>query len=135
MSDFITHEVEAAADPDMFSDGDDNEEFINNQESDNNFIDDKTEFTNQEPSDYRSANVELINVTLSHEEAMEIDISDYAGGECSDSENFVNEFTSIHKEICEFHGWEERIQKFKDSLKQKCKKSEDSFYNAVLWGS
>ena len=45
---------------------------------------------------------------------MKIDISDYVGGECFDPENFVNESTSLHKEICEFQGWEERIQKLKD---------------------
>ena len=134
ISDFIIHEADAAADADMFSDND-NEEFIDNHESDNNFIDDKTEFLDQEPSNYRSANVEPIYVTLSHEEAMKIDISDYADSECSDPENVVHESTSIHKDVCEFQEWEERIQKFKDSLKQNCKNSEDSFYNAILWGT
>ena len=28
-----------------------------------------------------------------------------------------------------------RIEKFEESLKQKCEKSTDSFFNAILWGT
>ena len=98
-------------------------------EESNNFIDDETEFSDQEPSNYRDLPV---NVTLTYEEAMAL--SDYDVSECSDPENFVFGKYSP-PDFCEFNGWEKRIEKFNNSLKQLCENSIDSFFNAVIRGA
>ena len=55
--------------------------------------------------------------------------------ECSDPESFVFGTSCSNPDFCEFNGWEKRIERFNNSLKQLCENSIDSFYNAGIWGA
>ena len=114
----------------------DNENEELNVESDN-FIDNETNFTDQEPSNYRNLltyeEAPPKNVTLSYEEAIKLNQDDEFY-KCSDSENFVKE-SPPKREFDEFKGWNERIVKFNESLKQISENSINSFFNAAIWGT
>ena len=131
MSGFIISEA-VDKDADMIKSDNENEENIMDEES-NNLIDDETEFSDQEPSNYRGG---LANVTSPYEESLAIYMADYADDdECSDPANFVFGDDSPPPDFCEFKSWEKRLEKFNDTLKQLCVNSADIFYNAVIWGT
>ena len=92
----------------MVPDESENEEL--NDEEDDNFIDNKRNFMDQEPSNYRQPK----NIALSYEESMKIDRDEL---ECSDPEHFVKE-SPIKREFCKFKGFKETIDKFNESMKQ-----------------
>ena len=52
--------------------------------------------------------------------------------DCSDPEDFSFGNNYIETEFCEFRGWQKRIEKFNNSLKQLTEKSVNGFYNAVI---
>ena len=140
MSQFIYDET---IDTDSNNSEEDEEERGSAQES--NFFDEETFFNDRAQSNNRLANgVEnfeesacayATNVTCSYEEAMALS--------CSKDEECGND-------ICNFLFWDEppykedvdkakitqsRITKFEKTLEQKCEKSKDSLFNAVLWGA
>ena len=55
---------------------------------------------------------------------------------CYDFSNFVFSSDSENNDDAfdECSTAAKRIKRFQESLKQKCKNSADSFYNAILWG-
>ena len=142
MAEFIDHE---AMDIDNLQEEEEEEEEENIQES--NFIDDNTVFEDQIASNYRlvkdsvfnfeeSAYATAVNVTIGPEEAMALSDSEdeYEGDIC----NFVFSNDPFSKRVEEFDEakvTENRIKKFNKSLKQRCRKKKDNFFNAVLWGA
>ena len=109
MSQFIIQEAE---DIDM-----DHEEEEDKEES-SNFIDDETNFLDQEPSNYGSIlpsktkkKEKTTNVTLSYEEAIKINRHLHEKLMGPDPENFVNEF--VPKELDEFKIWEKELLSLK----------------------
>ena len=132
MSQFIINEAWNA---DPFSEEEKEEEEEEEEEENNaqesNFIDDNTIFSDQAPSDYRQVasvlNLEqedppFENVELTYEESMKI--ADELKEEWGD--DFFSE--PIHEEDDETKGWEKRINKFEETLSQRCEKSKDSFF-------
>ena len=120
----------------------DQEDQENDQES--SFIDDNTVFSNQAHSNYRFAkgiqNFEessyayVTNVSISYEEEMILNLSEeyeYEGDICSFVFD-IDPFSKTNEEPDETKIAQSRIKKFEKSL-QKCKKSKDSFFKAVLW--
>ena len=120
------------------------EEEENDQES--SFIDDFL-YEDQTASNYRVVENSIFNseesgyrpptnVTLSYEEAMALSDSDSEDEDNICNFVFGNNFLSeTVEEFDENILTEKRIKKFERSLKQKCKKSKDSFFNAILWGA
>ena len=138
MSHFIIHE---ASDADYFSEEGDEE----GSKQESNFIDDSSIFSDQGPSDYRQITFVLNlekpfeNVESTYEDAMKIaDEVDAIDMECDeDFSNFVfgSEPEDSEDNFDEYGEWEKRIKQLDQILKQKCEKSTDSFFNAVLWGT
>ena len=100
--------------------------------SDEEFIDDEESFQNQCPSDYR-----LVTVTRDMTEACN-DLEDWKEFECSGPENYVHEaygtkFLPEEIEYDEFKGFEKRIKKIQESLKQYKNNEIESFYCAILY--
>ena len=80
-------------------------------QSDQEFIDDTSNFQNQEPSNYR-----LLNVTHDLQEAIN-DHSISGDAECSDAENFVPDCVEeIEYQFDNLNNFEKRIQKFEQDL-------------------
>ena len=139
MSHFI---IKEAADADA-QEEEEEEEQSNDQES--NFVDDRSVFSEQGPSDYRKMTSALNflqpfkNVTRSFKEAMKIayELHKLEMENCSDGfSNFVfgsEPENSDDDDFDEYSGWEKRIKEFEQTLKQKCQNTTHSFFNAVLW--
>ena len=99
--------------------------------SDDNFIDDETEFQDQGLSDYR-----LRNIIRDQQETLQ----DLSIGEdlsaCSNPKNFVPDyFDNAEYEFDEFKNFEKRIKNFRDGLKIYREDSVDSFYKTILYGT
>ena len=128
MTEFIIDEAEVEDDKLEFS-GDENDD--SEQGNIKNFIDDETEFSDQEASNYRALGLEqpLKNVTIRYQETMQIGKENAVEEDCydcSDPENFSFGDGSIDEEFCEFMGWEKRIESFVNSLKPLEKESKGS---------
>ena len=73
-------------------------------EESKNFINDETEFSDQEPSNNRGG---IANVTSTYEESLAIYMAHYANDdECSNPENFVFGDDSPLPDFYEFKSWE-----------------------------
>ena len=119
---------QAAVNDHMSADENDENQVINF--SDEGFINDQQSFWDQGLSNYR-----LMNVTRNIDEAC-ADLNDWKEYECSDPENYVHDSCKdFVSEIHEFVEFEKRIEKFKESLKQKEPENKESFYFAVLFGT
>ena len=145
MSQFIDYEAMDTDSSNLEEEEEDQEDHENDQES--SFIDDNIYFTDQAPSNYRfvkgvknfeeSVYVYATNVSISYEEAIALNHSEhyeYEGDIC----NFVfdnDSFSETKEEPDETKITQSRIKKFEKSLNQKCEKSKDSFFNAILWGA
>ena len=94
------------------------------------FIDDKTNFQDQEPADYRLMNVtrDLWDVIADRSMAFGLDLV------TADPENFVSDFVDeVSYEFDEFFGFKKRIWKFDEEIKIFEKESKDSFYFSILY--
>ena len=96
------------------------------------FIDDETNFQDQEPTDYRLMNVtrDLQDAITDRSMAFDLDLV------ASDHENFVSDFVDeASYEFDEFLCFEKRIQKFNEELKIFERNSKDSFYFSILYAT
>ena len=94
------------------------------------FIDDKTNFQDQEPADYRLMNVtrDLRDVIADRSMAFGLDLV------TADPENFVSGFVDeVSYEFDEVFGFKKRIWKFDEEIKIFEKESKDSFYFSILY--
>ena len=91
-------------------------------QSDQEFIDDRNNFQDQEPSNYR-----LLNVTRDLQEAIN-DHSIYGDNECSDPENFVLDYVEeIEYDFDNFKSFQKKFEKSKQDLRIFEKDSDNSF--------
>ena len=91
-------------------------------QSDQEFIDDRNNFQDQEPSNYR-----LLNVTRDLQEAIN-DHSIYGDNECSDLENFVLDYIEeIEYDFDNFKSFQKKFEKSKQDLRIFEKDSDNSF--------
>ena len=96
------------------------------------FIDDETNFQDQEPTDYRLMNVtrDLQDAITDRSMAFDLDLV------AVDHENFVSDFVDeVSYEFDEFLCFEKRIQKFNEELKIFERNSKDSFYFSILYAT
>ena len=78
---------------------------------------------------------QLVNVTRDRAEVC-AELDDWKEYECSDPENYVHDsFKGFETEYDEYKGYEKRIEKFDESLKQMKPNNKESFYFAVLFGT
>ena len=98
-------------------------------DSDDDFIDDETEFQDQGPSDWR-----LRNIIRDQKEALQdLNMGEDLGA-CSDPENIVPDyFEDAEFEFDEFKNFEKRIKNFRDGLKIYSEGSVDSFYEVIMY--
>ena len=90
--------------------------------SDQEFIDDRNNFQDQEPSNYR-----LLNVTRDLQEAIN-DHSIYGDNECSDPENFVLDYVEeIEYDFDNFKSFQKKFEKSEQDLRIFEKDSDNSF--------
>ena len=91
-------------------------------QSDQEFIDDRNNFQDQEPSNYR-----LLNVTRDLQEAIN-DHSIYGDNECSDPENFVLDYVEeIEYDFDNFKSFQKKFEKSEQDLRIFEKDSDNSF--------
>ena len=91
-------------------------------QSDQEFIDDRNNFQDQEPSNYR-----LLNVTRDLQEAIN-DHSIYGDNECSDPENFVLDYVEeIEYDFDNFKSFQKKFEKSEQDLRIFEKESDNSF--------
>ena len=91
-------------------------------QSDQEFIDDRNNFQDQEPSNYR-----LLNVTRDLQEAIN-DHSIYGDNECSDPENFVLDYAEeIEYDFDNFKSFQKKFEKSEQDLRIFEKDSDNSF--------
>ena len=91
-------------------------------QSDQEFIDDRNNFQDQEPSNYR-----LLNVTRDLQEAIN-DHSIYGDNECSDPENFVlDDVEEIEYDFDNFKSFQKKFEKSEQDLRIFEKDSDNSF--------
>ena len=91
-------------------------------QSDQEFIDDRNNFQDQEPSNYR-----LLNVTCDLQEAIN-DHSIYGDNECSDPENFVLDYVEeIEYDFDNFKSFQKKFEKSEQDLRIFEKDSDNSF--------
>ena len=99
-------------------------------ELDLDFIDDETNFQDQEPKDYRFINVTRDFQDVIADRSMVFDLNLVA----IDLEDFVSDFVDeVSYEFDEFFCFEKRIQKFHEELKIFERNPKDSFYFSVLY--
>ena len=137
--------IDQAVDIDNTEEEEDQEE-EEEQNEESNFIDDDSFFEDQMASNYRlvkdsfenfeeSSYSSSVNVTIGPEEAMAL--TDSEDEQESELTNFVHSNEPFPERILEYDEskvTETRFKKFYKSLKQKCEKIKDSFFNAVMWG-
>ena len=91
-------------------------------QSDQEFIDDRNNFQDQEPSNYR-----LLNVTRDLQEAIN-DHSIYGDNECSDPENFVLDYVEeIEYDFDNFKSFQKKFEKSEQDLRIFEKDPDNSF--------
>ena len=99
-------------------------------EFDLEFVDDETNFQDQEPTNYFLMNVtrDLREAITNQSIAQELDLVSEV------PENCVSDFVDkVSYEFDEFFGFEKRIQKFNQELKIFERESKDSFYFSILY--
>ena len=124
MSDFILRE---AIDEGEYEEGkEEGNDFIFTM-SDEEFLDDETEFEDQNPSNYYC----FTNVVTAYEEAIQDSVSDF---NFDQEANNYNIDESFEEEIDEFKDFNEKIQKFKKNLFfPKNNQDENSFLYSILY--
>ena len=122
MSDFLLTE---AIDEDEYEDEREGNDFITTI-SDEEFIDDESQFENQNASDYYG----LTNIERSYDEAIQDSLSDFNFDQEANNYNFDD---LSEEKIDEFKDFNERIDKFKKNLFfPKNNQDENSFFYAIL---
>ena len=94
------------------------------------FIDDETNFQDQEPTDYCLMNItrDLQDAIADRSMVFDLDLV------VVDPENFVSDFADeVSYEFDEFFGFEKCIPKFDEELQIFEKESKDSFYFSILY--
>ena len=122
MSDFILRE---AIDEDEYEEEGEGNDFINR--SDEEFIDDETEFEDQNPSNYYG----FTNVVTAYEDAIQDSVSDFNFDQ--EANNYVDD-ELFEEKIDEFKDFNEKIEKFKKNLFfPKNNQDENSFLYSILY--
>ena len=123
MSDFILRE---AVDEDNEEDNEEGNNFVSTL-SDDEFIDDRTEFMDQNPSSYYG----LRNVIESYDDIMEDCISEFNFDQ--EPHNYVNDENLSEEVFDDFNNFEEKIERFKKSLVFPKEQDENSFFYSILY--
>ena len=123
MSDFILRE---AVDEDNEEDNEEGNNFVSTL-SDDEFIDDRTEFLDQNPSSYYG----LRNVIESYDDIMEDCVSKFNFDQ--EPHNYVNDENLSEEVFDDFNNFEEKIEKFKKSLVFTKEQDENSFFYSILY--
>ena len=122
MSDFILRE---AYDEDEYEEDGEGNDFITTI-SDEEFIDDETQYEDQNASDYYG----FTNVVKAYEEAIEDSVSDFNFDQEANNYN-IDELSE--ERIDEFKDFEEKIEKFKKNLFFPKNQDDNSFFYSILY--